>query len=205
MISQYYKPIRFCTPFPLPLTTYHPTLPPPHGTHSPDLHLLLVRVTIYLTRSWNRNHMHIACACVHTSPISFVTFPRPACNKGNHGRRHAGYVRMRRALRSSGNNVLIPLTSLLLHECVENFVGVTILNLKSVEKSLALRVVYSSASSSDLENLIVTRFATCTSPINYFIYPLKFCKAFVFYFSWVLQPTQEEFKTICLWKSLGDK
>ena len=138
MISQYYKPIRFCTPFPLPLTTYHPTLPPPHGTHSPDLHLLLVRVTIYLTRSWNRNHMHIAYACVHTSPISFVTFPRPACNKGNHGRRHTGYVRMRRALRSSGNNVLIPLTSLLLYECVENFVGVTILNLKSVEKSLAL-------------------------------------------------------------------
>ena len=115
--------------------------------------------------------MHIANACVRTSPISFVTFPRPACNKGNHGRRHAGYVRMRRALRSRGNNVLIPLTSLLLHECVENFVGVTILNLKSVEKSLALWVVYSSASGSDLENLIVTRFATCTSPINYFIYP----------------------------------
>ena len=58
-----------------------------------------------MTRSWNRNHMHIACACVHTSPISFVTFPRPAYNKGNHGRRlgrrHAGYVRMRGALRSS--------------------------------------------------------------------------------------------------------
>ena len=33
---------------------------------------------------------------------------------------------MRRALRSRGNNVLIPLTSLLLHEWVENFVGVTI-------------------------------------------------------------------------------
>ena len=33
---------------------------------------------------------------------------------------------MRRALQSNGNNVLIPLTSLLLHECVENFVGVTI-------------------------------------------------------------------------------
>ena len=83
--------------------------------------------------------MHIACACVHTSPISFVTFPRSACNKGNHGDvMQAKYVRMRRALRSSGNNVLIPLTSLLLHECVENFVGVTILNLKSVEKSLAL-------------------------------------------------------------------
>ena len=38
----------------------------------------------------------------------------------------AKYVRMRRALRSSRNNVLIPLTSLLFHECVENFVGVTI-------------------------------------------------------------------------------
>ena len=67
--------------------------------------------------------MHIAYACVHTSPISFVTFPRPTCNKGNHGRRHAGYVRMRRALPS---NVLILLTSLLLHDCVENFVAVTI-------------------------------------------------------------------------------
>lgn len=140
--------------------------------------------------------MHIANACVRTSPISFVTFPRPACNKGNHGRRHAGYVRMRRALRSRGNNVLIPLTSLLFHECVENFVGVTILDLKSVEKSLTLWVVYSSASGSDSNNLVVSRFATCTSPINYLIFPLKFCKAFVFHFSSVLTPTQEEFKTM---------
>ena len=35
LITQYYKPIRFCTPFPLPLTTHH-TTPPPHRTHSPN-------------------------------------------------------------------------------------------------------------------------------------------------------------------------
>ena len=38
-------------------------------------------------------------------------------------------------------------------------------------------------------------YATCTSPIMHLICPPKFCITFVFYFSWVLQPSQEKLKT----------
>ena len=43
-------PIRFCTHFPLPLTTHHPT-PPPHRTHSPKL-----QYYYYCERFEPRNH-----------------------------------------------------------------------------------------------------------------------------------------------------
>ena len=43
-------------------------------------------------------------------------------------------------------------------------------------------------------------FATCTSPIMHLICPPspppKFSIAFVFHFSWVLQPSQEKLKTM---------
>ena len=38
--------------------------------------------------------------------------------------------------------------------------------------------------------------STCTSPIIHLICPSKFCTSFVFHFSWVLQPSQEEFKAM---------
>ena len=40
-------------------------------------------------------------------------------------------------------------------------------------------------------------YATCTSPIMHLICPPKICITFVFYFSWVLQPSQEKLKTAC--------
>ena len=52
--------------------------------------------------------------------------------------------------------------------------------------------------------LEVLAFATCTSPIVHLICPPKFCIAFVFHFSWVLQPSQEELKTT-LMQNFGEQ
>ena len=46
-------------------------------------------------------------------------------------------------------------------------------------------------------------FATCTSPMMHLICSPKFCITFVFYFFWVLQPSQEKLKTILLMQNFG--
>ena len=45
LFTKYYKAIRFCNPFPLPLTTHHLTSPPP----PPNLQLLLVLKIFFRT------------------------------------------------------------------------------------------------------------------------------------------------------------
>ena len=48
-------------------------------------------------------------------------------------------------------------------------------------------------------------YATCTSPIKHLICPAKFCITFVFYFSWVLQPSQEKLITMLMQNVWGQK
>ena len=41
-------------------------------------------------------------------------------------------------------------------------------------------------------------YVTCTSSIMHFICPPEFCITFLFYFSWVLQPSQEKLRTMLM-------
>ena len=43
-----------------------------------------------------------------------------------------------------------------------------------------------------------TLFIIYTSPVIHLVYPPKFCITFVFYFFWVLQPSQEKLKTMLM-------
>ena len=49
------------------------------------------------------------------------------------------------------------------------------------------------------------RHATSTFPITHLICLRKFCITFVFYFSWVLQPSQEKLKTVLMQNFWGQR